>query len=626
MSTMSNKQNCDSNISNVAAAGLGLGMSRRTFAKGMAVAAAALATSGVIGVVSRTQAAQAATTQAADDQTWNVDVLVIGAGAAGLTAAEAASENDDLKVMLIEKEAWMAGSSSLAQGGIYGAGTQIQKDAGVDDTPEAFLEYLLSRGGDKLDYDLQQWCSVHFGETIDWMNQTLGIPFDAEVAKRSVDTVPRRHQVTSTSQDACDIIYDKCIANGVDIRFSTAANALILDDSGAVVGVSATTTDSDGNEAAVTINAQKVIIASGGFCRNADMIDKYCPDFSGVYTEVGIGCTGEGLQMGLDVGAAYMGHGGTNGILACPVEPGQSKLIATDVMWVASDGRRFVNEAGQTHDIYYQVAGFDDQKFYAVYDQAKVDGLNDILKTKFDLALEMGYATQGDTVAEAAKAMGLDGDTVEQSLTDYNQMCQTGEDTEFGKKAEKLVELATAPYYLIEMGVCTHGSFGGYNVNTNIEVLDENGDAIQNLYGAGEVSSGSFIYDDYPGGGCGLAWCFTSGRWAGINAAAGIETPVADPTDNANLAETTEQMKSERETPLAATQDMTFNPHNERHGEIPCATCHDAEPQQTVFCTTCHNNAEVPEGWTAAEMPGREDEVTAASIANAALSVVDAAA
>ncbi len=227
----------------------------------------------------------------------------------------------------------------------------------------------------------------------------------------------------------------------------------------------------------VFISAQKTIVATGGFARNPQMIDEYMPDYSGVYTEVGVGCTGEGLQMGLDVGAAYLGHGGTNGILACPVEPGQSKLIAKNALWVTSDGKRFAAEDGQTHDIYYDVAHFDDQTFYAVYDQALVDGLSDELQNKLQLGLDLGIFlsdelqnklqlgldlgifAQADTVAEAAEALGLDGAALEQTLADYNAMAADGEDTQFNKKAENLVALESAPYYLLKMGVCTHGTF-----------------------------------------------------------------------------------------------------------------------------------------------------------------------
>ena len=97
--------------------------------------------------------------------------------------------------------------------------------------------------------------------------------------------------------------------------------------------------------------------------------------------------------MGLDIGADYVGHGGTNGILACPVEPGQSKLISNKALWINSKGERFANEAGQTHDIYYDVAHFDDQKFFAVYDQAMVDALDEDLRSKLDFGLERSAST-----------------------------------------------------------------------------------------------------------------------------------------------------------------------------------------------------------------------------------------
>ena len=80
-----------------------------------------------------------------------------------------------------------------------------------------------------------------------------------------------------------------------------------------------------------------------------------------------------------------------------------------------------------------------------------------------------------------------------------------------------------APYYVLTMGVCTHGSFGGYHVNTDFEVLDEEEQVIPGLYAVGEVSCGSFIYDDYPAGGCGLNYAYTSGRFAGQNAAEAVQ-------------------------------------------------------------------------------------------------------
>ncbi|HBT95848.1 MAG TPA: FAD-binding dehydrogenase, partial [Coriobacteriia bacterium] len=418
-------------------------------------------------------------------------------------------------VALIEKLNALNGSSSLALGTLYGAGTKLQQAAGIQDSPQGLLEYFLARGGDKLDFEIQKFCADHFGETIDWLSGELGVPFVSTVSIKGTDTVPRGHNLDSNATVALNAVEGLAQKNGVEFHFLTTASSLVTDGSNAVVGVVAK------NHAGeyVEYRAGKVIMASGGFCRNAEMIDQYCPDYKGVYTEVGLGCTGEGLAMGLDIGADYIGHGGTNGILACAVSAGQSKLINTKALWVDASGKRFVNEGGQTHDIYYQVAHFPNQDFYAVYDQAMVDALDAQLRNQFDLGMEMGIFAKGDTVAAAAQALKIDGAAAEESLSAYNALVATGSDSQFGKSARLLTPITKAPFYLLTLGVCTHGSFGGYRVNTNFQALDTKGDPIANLYAIGEVSSGTFIYEDYPSGGCGLNWSYTSGRYAGAHAA-----------------------------------------------------------------------------------------------------------
>ena len=127
---------------------------------------------------------------------------------------------------------------------------------------------------------------------------------------------------------------------------------------------------------------------------------------------------------------------------------------------------------------------------------------------------------KGDTVKEAADALGINGTAAQEQLDQYNEMAEAGTDTQFNKKKALLVPLTEAPYYVLTMGVCTHGSFGGYKVDTEFRVLDKSGNPIPNYYAAGEVACGSFIYDDYPAGGCGLNFAYTSGRFAGANAAA----------------------------------------------------------------------------------------------------------
>lgn len=492
----------------VAAGGRGVGITRRQFAQVLGGAMATACLGGLFGCAPQSAAASEAS------ETITCDVLVLGGGGAGVTAAGQAAAAG-AKTILLEKGSQFAGSSTLALGTLYGAGTQLQKAAGIEDAPDGLLEYFLSRGGDKLDFDMQKFCAEHFGETIDWLSQDLHVPFKETVSKKGKDPVPRGHNCANNAMDALRAVIALATEQGVDFQFGRAVESLVLDDDGAVRGVLARKCTG----ALVRYEAKKTIVATGGFCRNEEMIDRYCPDYTGVYTEVGPGCTGEGLQMGLDIGADYVGHGGTNGILACAVEPGQSKLISTKALWVDKDGARFTNEAGQTHDIYYDVARFDDQHFYAVYDQAMVDALNDDLLRKFKFGLSQGIFAQGDTVAQAADQLGVDGAATQESLDAYNALAAAGEDVQFKKKVDLLVPIVQAPFYVLEMGVCTHGSFGGYRVNTDFQVLDTAGAPIADLYAAGEVCCGTFIYDDYPAGGCGLNWAYTSGRFAGRNAA-----------------------------------------------------------------------------------------------------------
>lgn len=484
-------------------------ISRRRFAGLMAGSMAVAAMGGLFGCAPES----AATSEA--KKSFDYDVVVLGGGGAGMSAAGKAAEAG-AKTILLEKKDWLAGSSSICLGGFYGANSVIQRNYGItDDTPESLLEYFMRRNGDKLDYDVQEFCAYHFGETIDWLAEDLNVPFQEKPLLKGSDTVPRQARCLNSGMDALSAVHEWALDQGAEVKYGVAGESLIVEDDGSVSGVIARTNIGE----AIRYNAKSVIVATGGFCRNHEMISEYMPDFASISTEVGVGSTGEGLRMGLDIGADYIGHGGVNGILWCPAAAGQSKLIDKKALWVAPDGKRFENEAGQTHDIFYKVAKFDGTKFYAVYDQAMVDKLEGVPANDFKIGMEKGMFAQGDTVAEAAEKLGLDGATVQATLDAYNAMAEAGEDTEFGKKAENLLPITQAPFYVLTMSVTSHGSFGGYRVNTDFQVLDTDGAPIPNLYSAGEVCSGTFIYDEYPAGGCGLNWAYTSGRFSGENAA-----------------------------------------------------------------------------------------------------------
>ena len=484
-------------------------LTRRQFAQALTGGLATMALGSLFGCARQ----QAAAAEA--HETVDFDVVVLGGGGAGVPAAGQAAAAG-AKTVLLEKMAWLAGSSSLAIGTFYGAGTQLQKAAGIEDDPSGLLDYFLSRGGDKLDYDVQKFCAEHFGETIDWLTGELGVLFKETVSKKGKDPVPRGHNCANNAMDALRAVTAYAQEHGAEFHFGTTVESLVVDDGGAVTGVLA----KRGNGSTVLYNAKNAIVSTGGFCRNVEMIDEYCPDYSGVYTEVGVGCTGEGLQMGLDIGADYVGHGGTNGILACPVEPGQSKLISNKALWINSKGERFANESGpydyilnaaltQPHHTVVDIWDSDYETYLEQFDIhgcARVYPFENGAPTNMTLEtvkgineglLAEGYIVKADTIEELAKGLGIPAENLKKTVERQNENYDNQVDPDFGKEAFRLSPVRKAPFY----GVRTSGymlcTLDGITINENFQAVNEEGEAIEGLYVTG-VDSGSYYAHTYP--------------------------------------------------------------------------------------------------------------------------------
>ena len=205
-------------------------LTRRQFAQALTGGLATMALGSLFGCAPQ----QAAAAEA--HETVDFDVVVLGGGGAGVTAAGQAAAAG-AKTVLLEKMAWLAGSSSLAIGTFYGAGTQLQKAAGIEDDPSGLLDYFLSRGGDKLDYDVQKFCAEHFGETIDWLTGELGVLFKETVSKKGKDPVPRGHNCANNAMDALRAVTAYAQEHGAEFHFGTTVESLVVDDGGAVTGV-----------------------------------------------------------------------------------------------------------------------------------------------------------------------------------------------------------------------------------------------------------------------------------------------------------------------------------------------------------------------------------------------------
>ena len=492
--------------------------------------------------------------EAAITETVDTDILIVGAGNGGMFAAAYAAANG-LNFRVIEQNANVQDTRHW-----YGAvDSAAAKEAGEPATDKAKLLSEISRyASGKCDQRVVKTWINESAEMIEFvrsiMEDKYGVKmiytygdeakWPAENAEHNTDYMyPEIEYTYDRSSGAArnELLLQYIQELGYDVDFKTSLAKLEKNSDGRITGIIAQSTEDDHF---IRYNANKgVLLACGGFPGNPYMMEQLDPLGTSVTTAcsyspadkgygiraavwAGANLDKEAAPMLFDRGivapgvdAGYVDSDSAFGGKAFPGKIRQYNPGTQPFLKVNRNGERFANEGGQTHDIYYQVAHFDDRKFYAVYDQAMVDALKDTLKEQYDAGIEKGLFAKADTVQEAAAKLGIDGAKAAESLDKYNKMAAAGKDTEFNKKAEQLKPLTTPPYSVLTMTVTTHGTFGGYNVDTQFRVLDESGKPIENLYAAGENCSGTFIYDDYPGGGCGLCFAFTSGRWAGKNAA-----------------------------------------------------------------------------------------------------------
>ncbi|HAL59923.1 MAG TPA: flavocytochrome c, partial [Sarcina sp.] len=268
----------------------------------------------------------------------------------------------------------------------------------------------------------------------------------------------------------------------IKVMYNTAATKLLSED-GTVNGVLA-----EGQDADYTIHAKAVILATGGFGNNEDMIVKYREDLKGTVTTSAPGIMGDGIVMAQEVGADLVDIEQIQ--LHPTVEQKTSMLITESVrgdgaILVNQDGKRFTNEL-LTRDV-VSAAELEQPGSYAyiIFDQKLRDGLKAIEKY-----VSTGITVQGDTIEDLAAQIEVDPATLAETLKNWNQYVADQNDPDFGRDTGMDNDLSTAPYYAIKIAPGIHHTMGGVHIDTDAEVIDTNGNEIPGLFAAGEVCGG----------------------------------------------------------------------------------------------------------------------------------------
>ena len=518
--------------------------------------AAALAAAGLDAADFTGSAAEG---QTAEDKVIDTDVVVVGAGGAGMTAAITAAQAGR-NVVVLESQAMVGGNSVRATGGLNATKTPAQdknefnEAAGVEatlaaaaadyadnETITALAETVAQQWADYQANPVGYFDSVELMEldtmigghgvndpalvetlcsnsadAIAWLaEQGIDMPSVSSFGGASVKRIHRplddEGKVISVGSYMIPRLEDKCEEEGVEILLNTTAIKILTDAEGAAVGIEATDNKTGGT---VTVNAKAVILATGGFGANLDMVVEYKPDLAGFMTTNAAGAQGQGIDMAVAIGAGTVDM---DQIQIHPTVEANTAALITEglrgdgAILVNAEGNRFTDEVGTRDVVSAAEIAQTGSYSWLIIDQAMADASSVIQGY-----INNGYTVTGETYEELAGAMGVDPAAFTATMEKWNAAVAAGVDEEFGRTSFAN-PLDTAPYYAIKVTAGIHHTMGGLTINPQTQVLAGDGSVIAGLYAAGEVTGG--VHGANRLGGNAVADFTVFGRIAGQQAA-----------------------------------------------------------------------------------------------------------
>ena len=495
----------------------------------------------------------------ADDATYNTDIVIVGAGGAGMTAALTAAEKG-ADVIILESQAAVGGNSVRATGGMNAADTPAQDEnefgesAGVEKTlktarttyadnvtitklaeevekqwadyqanpvgyfdSDELMELDTMIGGKGINNpELVEELADESADGVEWLkkygiNLTSVGSFGGASVKRIHRPVNAEGKTIAVGSYMIPLLEKACEENDkISIQLETTATTILTDENGKAVGVKAV--GATGNE--VTVNAKAVILATGGFGANLDMVAELVPALKGFMTTNAAGAQGQGIEMAQALGAATVDM---DQIQIHPTVQFDTAALITEglrgdgAVLINADGKRFIDEVGTRDVVSAAEIAQPGSYSYLVVDQAMLDKSSVIAGY-----VKRGFVFQGNTYEELAEALGVDAATFAETMNTWNTYVEAKNDPDFGRTSFAQ-PLNTAPYYAIKVTAGVHHTMGGLVINTDTEVLKADGTAIAGLYAAGEVTGG--VHGANRLGGNAVADFVVFGRIAGEEAA-----------------------------------------------------------------------------------------------------------
>lgn len=472
--------------------------------------------------------------QAAKTIKENADIVVVGAGGSGMSAAVRA-ETLGKSVILIEKMPTIGGATVLNAGTLIATGSRYQREVMKEtkDSPELAAEDIFRVGKHKNDPVLVRMVTERVGGVVDWLIDDLKIPYGPAATQYPDHSANRQLGVTGRSVNYLNLMREKFLGMGGKLLLETRAQSFITDANGRVVGVKAT--DAAGNT--VELTSKAVIHASGGFGADQSML----PPSMKNYLFYGVdGETGDGLKMAralnagtinLDLVKMY-----PQGVETRPHHGLAATASSTDTMkasgaiYVNNRGERFVDENAGLGVLTEATVAQPDSIAYIVMDKAAWEkyvakSLEDKLVPDaaaldaWTKIVNNGHPVMAvsDSLEEAARTMGIDPAGLTKTVTHWNEMVKAGKDADFSRKITG--GLGEGPYRIVEQKVRYQTTLGGLKADAGLRILDTAGKAIPGLYGAGCVVGGANGADSMTA---------MMNSWAIVSGVVAAETAVAD--------------------------------------------------------------------------------------------------
>lgn len=450
---------------------------------------------------------------------YSNDVVIIGGGGAGLSAAIEARESG-ASVVVVEKMPFVGGNTLISGGEMAAAGNWVQKKLGIEDSTERHLQDTLKGGDNKNDEALVRKLVENALPSAEWLRDDVNVTFDEDhlyqfgghTAKRSL--IPEG----ATGSELIKKLKAKADNIGVEFVLNTRVTDLVQKDD-RVVGVIAK--DKDNN--VITFNANNaVIIAAGGFGANVELRKKYDPNLDERYlTTNHVGATGDGIALAEQVNADFVGMEYIQPYPACNPITGAISYVADTrfdgAVLVNIEGKRFVEELDRRDVISNAIVNQSDKYGYLVWDKT----ITDISKMadhqhEYDSLVEKGLIVKAETLEEAAKFFKMDEEQFMETIKRYNKFAEAGKDEDFNRRGA-MTPLVEAPFYMQRVTPSVHHTMGGIKINVNAQVVNKDGEAVKGLYAAGEATGG--IHGTNRLGSNAIADVIVFGRIAGENAA-----------------------------------------------------------------------------------------------------------